>query len=41
MSDSDRDAVLLRYFENKPAAEMAAILGISAEAAQKRASAVR
>lgn len=36
LSDSDRDAVLLRYFENKPAQEMAAILGISAEAAQKR-----
>jgi RNA polymerase sigma factor (sigma-70 family) len=36
LSDSDRDAVLLRYFENKPAQEMAAILGISTDAAQKR-----
>lgn len=38
LNESDRDAVLLRYFENKPAAEMAALLGISAEAAQKRVS---
>ena len=38
LSDHDRDAVLLRYFENKPAQEMAAILGIGAEAAQKRVS---
>ncbi len=38
LADSDRDAVLLRYFENKPAHEMAAILGISPEAAQKRVS---
>ncbi len=38
LSDSDRDAVLLRYFENKPAQVMATILGISAEAAQKRVS---
>ncbi|MES2657133.1 MAG: sigma-70 family RNA polymerase sigma factor [Verrucomicrobiota bacterium] len=38
LSDADRDAVLLRYFENKPAHEMAVILGISAEAAQKRVS---
>lgn len=38
LSDPDRDAVLLRYFENKPAQEMATILGISAEAAQKRVS---
>jgi RNA polymerase sigma factor (sigma-70 family) len=36
LTEPDRDAVLLRYFENKPAQEMAAILGISAEAAQKR-----
>lgn len=36
LAEADRDAVLLRYFENKPAHEMAAILGISAEAAQKR-----
>ena len=32
----DRDAVLLRYFENKSAQDMATILGISAEEAQKR-----
>lgn len=38
LSESDRDAVLLRYFENKPAHEMAAILGIGTEAAQKRVS---
>ena len=38
LSGPDRDVVLLRYFENKPAHEMAAILGISAEAAQKRVS---
>lgn len=38
LSEPDRDAVLLRYFENKPAQEMAAILGITAEAAQKRVS---
>lgn len=38
LSEPDRDAVLLRYFENKPAQEMAAILGISAEAARKRVS---
>ena len=38
LTEPDRDAVLLRYFENKPAQEMAEILGISAEAAQKRVS---
>lgn len=38
LGEADRDAVLLRYFENKPAHEMAAILGISTEAAQKRVS---
>jgi RNA polymerase sigma factor (sigma-70 family) len=38
LNEPDRDVVLLRYFENKPAQEMAAILGISAEAAQKRVS---
>lgn len=38
LSELERDAVLLRYFENKPAQEMATILGISAEAAQKRVS---
>lgn len=36
LSESDRDAVLMRYFENRPAHEIAAILGISSEAAQKR-----
>ncbi len=36
LSEPDRDAVVLRYFQRKSAEEMAAILGISAEAAQKR-----
>jgi RNA polymerase sigma factor (sigma-70 family) len=36
LSAADRDAVLLRYFEKKSAAEMADILGVSHEAAQKR-----
>jgi RNA polymerase sigma factor (sigma-70 family) len=36
LSEPDRDAVLLRYFERKSASEMAARLGISNEAAQKR-----
>jgi len=38
LDETDRDALLLRYFEKKSAAEMAGILGISAEAAQKRVS---
>lgn len=38
LSDSDREAVLLRYFQKKSADEMARILGISGEAAQKRLS---
>ena len=38
MEDADRDALLLRYFERKSASEMADILGISDEAAQKRVS---
>jgi RNA polymerase sigma factor (sigma-70 family) len=38
LSDPDRDAVLLRYFENKSAKDMAATLGINAEAAQRRVS---
>ena len=38
LSDADRDAVMLRYLEKKSAQEMAAILGVSAEAAQKRVS---
>ena len=38
LSEQDRDAILLRYFEKKTAAEIAARLGTSAEAAQKRVS---
>jgi len=38
LSEPDRDAVLLRYFEKKSAEEMAIRLGISTEAAQKRVS---
>ncbi|MCP5519424.1 MAG: sigma-70 family RNA polymerase sigma factor [Verrucomicrobiales bacterium] len=38
LDDASRDAVLLRYFERKSAGEMGRILGISAEAAQKRVS---
>ena len=38
LDDVDRDAVLLRYFEKKSAREMAAQLGISDDAAQKRVS---
>ncbi|HUD45362.1 MAG TPA: sigma-70 family RNA polymerase sigma factor [Candidatus Baltobacteraceae bacterium] len=36
LSESDRDALLLRYFERKSAQQMAQILGLSEEAAQKR-----
>ena len=36
LTDDDRDAVLLRYFERRSAEEIGQILGISAEAAQKR-----
>jgi len=36
LSAAERDAVLLRYFEKKSAQEMAQILGVSHEAAQKR-----
>jgi len=36
LSEPDRDAVLLRYFERKSAREMAQTLGTSEEAAQKR-----
>ena len=36
LSESDRDALLLRYFERKSAQQMAQILGISDDAAQKR-----
>lgn len=38
LNDADRDAVLLRYFEKKSAAEIGSTLGISSEAAQKRVS---
>ncbi len=37
LGDADRDALLLHYFEKKSAREMAGVLGVSAEAAQKRA----
>jgi hypothetical protein len=36
LSEVDRDALLLRYFERKSAQEMAQVLGVSDEAAQKR-----
>jgi RNA polymerase sigma factor (sigma-70 family) len=36
LNAADREAVLLRYFEKKSAAEMAGTLGITDEAAQKR-----
>lgn len=36
LAAADRDAILLRYFENQSAREMADLLGISPEAAQKR-----
>jgi RNA polymerase sigma factor (sigma-70 family) len=36
LNEPDRDALLLRYFERKSAREMAQILGVSDEAAQKR-----
>jgi RNA polymerase sigma factor (sigma-70 family) len=36
LSEPDRDAIFLRYFERKSAREMAATLGISDEAAKKR-----
>src|ERR1039458_6057577 len=36
LSELDRDALLLRYFERKSALEMAQSLGTSEEAAQKR-----
>jgi RNA polymerase sigma factor (sigma-70 family) len=38
LSEVDRDALLLRYFERKSAQEMAQVLGVSDEAAQKRVS---
>jgi RNA polymerase sigma factor (sigma-70 family) len=36
LSEADRDAVLMRYFQRKSARDMAQTLGITAEAAQKR-----
>lgn len=36
LNEAERDAVLLRYFEKKSAEQMAQILGVSSEAAQKR-----
>ena len=36
LSEPDRDVVLLRYFQKKTAAEIAHVLGVSDEAAQKR-----
>ncbi|HEV2393850.1 MAG TPA: RNA polymerase sigma factor [Verrucomicrobiae bacterium] len=38
LSETDRDALLLRYFEGKSADEIAQTLGTSQEAAQKRVS---
>ena len=38
LSELDRDAVLLRYFEKKSAGEIGQLLGVSDEAAQKRVS---
>lgn len=38
LAEPDRDAVLLRYFERKSASEIAQVLGVSDEAAQKRVS---
>lgn len=38
LSESDRDALLLRYFERKSAREIAQTLNVSEEAAQKRVS---
>ena len=36
LNDADRDAVVLRYFHKKSAAQIATILGVSDDAAQKR-----
>ena len=38
LSETDRDALLLRYFQRKSAREMAQFLGLSEEAVQKRVS---
>jgi RNA polymerase sigma factor (sigma-70 family) len=36
LNDADRDALVLRYFHKKSAAEIATVLGVSDDAAQKR-----
>ena len=36
LGDADRTAIVLRYFQNKPARDIAAALNVSEEAAQKR-----
>lgn len=38
LNETERDAVMLRYFERKSASEIAGILGTSEDAAQKRVS---
>ena len=38
LSEADRDAVLLRYFERKSTVEIAKVLGVSDDTAQKRVS---
>ncbi len=38
LNDADRDAVVLRYFHKKSATEIATLLGVSDDAAQKRVS---
>src|SRR5215831_3454365 len=38
LNDAERDVILLRYFEKKSAPQMAAQIGTTAEAAQKRVS---
>src|SRR4051812_8099215 len=38
LKDADRTAILLRYFESKPLRDVAAVLGTSGDAAQKRVS---
>ena len=38
ISESDRNAIILRYFENRPFRDLAAVLGLSEEAAKKRVS---
>jgi len=38
LGQTDRDALLLRYFENKTLAEVAGALGMQERAAQKRVS---